>query len=336
MKATIHREGDRVWLGGVNGWSFREKQSSVHAAQEAAMQAVGEDVTYDYLLSVSGLAFRMQVSKKGLCPSSPHSFCGCQCVARSREALPWHVQIYEMKPGQTEKVQEARRAVVESIERGVPVQYGNEEDGIIIGFQRQGKEWICLHPLRDHGRKQFIATQWPWGVAVFTGRKTQAPTRRELGLGALQQAVQMARAEDAEAYFVGFKAWDHYISKLKGMETADEKTKSEALLGNAWIYECLASYRASASRYLRQAALEFESLALEHMIQAADLYDRISNNILRDEQLDTFTIAPYPRGPNDGKSWTAEMRLEQVRRLEAALPLERAAIAEIEAALRGR
>lgn len=62
------------------------------------MRAVGEDVAYDYLVGVSGLAFRMQVSKTNLCPSSPHSFCGRRCVARSTESLPWQVRVFELKP----------------------------------------------------------------------------------------------------------------------------------------------------------------------------------------------------------------------------------------------
>jgi hypothetical protein len=42
MKTTIHREDDRVWLERVRGWFVGDKESSVHAAQEAVMQAVGE------------------------------------------------------------------------------------------------------------------------------------------------------------------------------------------------------------------------------------------------------------------------------------------------------
>jgi hypothetical protein len=334
VNTTIHRKGDRIWLEGVKGWSLHEWPSSVHAAQAAVMSAVGEDISYDYLLGVSGLAFRMQVSKKTLCPSSPHSFCGYRCVARSREALPWQVRVFEMKPEQSEKVHEARQAVVGSIEHGVPVQYGNEEDGIIVGYQRKGDEWICLHPLRDRGQKPFIATQWPWGVAVFTQRKPQVLSRRELALGAREQAVTMGRTKDAEAYWVGFKAWDDYIARLKAIETADETTKSDALLGNAWIYECLASYRASAARYLREVAGEFEAPVAAYLTQAAALFEQISSKILCDEARPTIRIAPYPGGPNDGRFWTPEIRCEQVRRLETALPLEREAIGGIETALR--
>jgi hypothetical protein len=62
-----------------------------------------------------------------------------------------------IKPEDAEKVREARQAGVDSIEQGVPVQYGNEEDGIVIGYQRNGEDWICLHPLRDGGQKPFVA-----------------------------------------------------------------------------------------------------------------------------------------------------------------------------------
>ena len=103
MNTTVHREGDRVWLEGVKGWHPGDKESSVHAAQEAIMQAVGEDVTYDYLLGVSGLAFRMQVSKNGLCPSSPHSCCGYGCHSRSVAALPWKVRVFAVKPDQADR-----------------------------------------------------------------------------------------------------------------------------------------------------------------------------------------------------------------------------------------
>lgn len=275
----------------------------------------------------------MQVSKQAFCPSSPHSFCGYKCVARSTEALPWRVRVFEMKPEETERVREARQAVADSIEVGVPVQYGNEEDGIVIGFQRRGEQWTCLHPLRDRGQKPFVETQWPGGVVVFTQRKPHMSERRELVIGALRQAVQMARTEEAERYWVGFRAWDDYIARLKAMDTADEKTKSQALLGNGWIYECLAGYRASAARFLCEIAREFESQVAACLTQAADLYEQISSRVLRDEHRDTAAIAPYSGGLEDRKLWTAAQRGDQVRRLEEALPLERDAIAKLEIAL---
>ena len=333
MRTVVRRENGRVWLDGVSGWFVGDRESSVHAAEAAAMEALSEEISYEYLVGVSGLAFRMQVSKDGLCPSSPHSFCGYPCHPRSSQALPWKLRIIEVKPEDVDGVAEARQAVVESIERGVPVQYGSEEDGLIVGYQEDGEEWICFHPLQKGGTKTFVETNWPWGLALFTERKEEQPSKRELALGALQQAVEMAQAEEAEGYHVGFAAWDAYLERLRFLQTADEDIQKGDMLGNSWIYECLAQYRGAAAQYLRDIAGEFAPQVGEHLLKAASLYERMSSQVLQDEEHCMITIAPLPWSLQEGESWTGEMRAQEIRRLEAALSLEREALQEIEHAL---
>jgi hypothetical protein len=333
MKTTVHREDDRVWIEGVSGWFVGDRESSVHAAEAAVMEALGEDIGYEYLVGVSGLAFRMQVSRDGLCPSSPHSFCGYPCHARSSQALPWKLKIFEVKPEETDRVREARQAVVESIDRGVPAQYGSEEDGIIVGYQKGGAEWICFHPMRQGGNQTFVETAWPWGIALFTERRAELPDRRELARGALEQAVVMAATEEADSYYLGLRAWDDYLAKLRALHDADEETRQGAMLGNSWIYECLAQYRGAAGCYLRDIADEFSPLVASHLRTAAGLYARMSGEVLQDSEHCLITVAPLPWSLKEGQAWTNETREEQIRRLERALPLERAAIQEIESAL---
>jgi hypothetical protein len=238
-----------------------------------------------------------------------------------------------VKPDNAQGVAEARRAVVQSIDRGVPVQYGSEEDGVIVGYQKGGAEWICLHPYRDGGKKTFVETKWPWGVAVFTERKDAIPARRDLALEALKQAVEMSKAGESGAYFIGFKAWDVYIERLSALDGADDKARRDSMQGNAWIHECLAQYRDAAARYLRAVASEFGPQAAPHLRKAAECYDKLANHVLRDAQHCVVTVAPYPWTLKQGESWTAETRQGQIQRLKAALPLEREALAEIEKAL---
>jgi hypothetical protein len=325
MNSGVRHEGDRVWIEGTAGWSFREKQSSVHAAQEAVMQALGEDVHYSYLLGVSGLAFRMQLSEEGLCPSSPHSFCGFKCVARSVQALPWKVRILEIPTEKQTQVQEGRRAVTRSIDRGVPAQYGNEEDGIIVGYRKGGAEWICYHPFHGEGQP-FIETEWPWGVVLFTERKEELPSRRFLALEALQQALDMATCGKTDTYFVGFEAWMQYIERLRALEEADEATLIALSMGNAWIYESLVRSRAHAAIYLREVANELPPAAASSLSRAADLYQEMSAEMLSDARNDPRAIAPYPAMLKRGADWTSQMRRDQVLRLERALGLERQAL----------
>ena len=310
---------------GVKGWSFVDKASSVHAAAETVMRAVGNDVRCDYLVGMSGLAFRMQVSKDSLCPSSPHSRCGDQCTERSAQALPWDITVFEVKPDEADKVNEARKAIVASIDRGVPVQYGNEEDGVIVGYRKNGNELVCFNPWKDGGRKTYIEKRWPWDVLVYTGPKKEVPSKRALAVGALKQAVQMAETEEAGKYYVGFKAWQAYIDVLTALDKADKKTRNDAQQGNSWIYECLVSYRNSASRYLREIAPEFNTDIAQHLLKAADLYADMANRILRDETHSTIAIAPHA----GAGTWTADMRKEQTARLNKALPVEREAIEQI-------
>lgn len=337
MKTTVHRDGDRVWLEGVEGWFVGQKESSVHAAQEAIMKAVGEDVPYAYLLGVSGLAFRMQVSRKGLCPSSPHSFCGYECHQRSFQSLPWQGKVYGLFEAPPEKAAEARAAVVESIDRGVPVQYGSEEDGLIVGYQKGGEEWLCLHYFHDAGMKEtFVETKLPWGLVVFTGPKEQPPDRETLAVEALRQAVEMAQTpvvdEGGGGYAVGFAGWEELIGRLEFLATADEKTVAGDQHGNAWIYESLVQYRRAAGWYLREIAPRFAPPVDGHLRKAARLYARMADEVLTDPEHCILTVAPYP-GDAERGPWTVEKRQEELRRLEAALPLEREAISEIEKAL---
>jgi len=319
----VHRDSDRVWLEGVCGWSWRDKRSSIQAAQAAVVHACGEAVSYEYLVGVSGLAFRMQLSKEGFCPSSPHAFCGFQCVARSTQALPWNVRVYSGKPEQTEHVREIRQAILASIDRGVPVQYGSEEDGIIVGHRKGGEEWLCLHPMREAGTKMFVETTLGWGIAVFTARKAELPDRRALAEAALEQAVEMAGTREAGGYLAGFEAWEQYIARLGSLEDADDRAKREALLGNGWIFACLAQHRACAASCLREISGEFAGPAAESLEKAADLYERIATQVLTDQR----------QAFSGWDQWRGELRQEQIQRLQNALPLERQAIAEIEQAI---
>jgi hypothetical protein len=333
MKTTVKREDDRVWLEGVGGWFVGDQESSVHAAQAAVMQAVGEDISYVDLLGASVLAFRMQVSKDGLCPSSPHATCGCECVEGALNALPWQVQGYSASPDDSADVEMVRQAVVDSINRGVPVQYGSEEDGVIVGYQQEGEAWICLHPMHQGGSEKFVETTWPWGIAIYTQPKPRVPSKRGLALGALKQAVEMSEAEQAEGYYLGFTAWDNYLAKLRGLQEAEDQVCQDSMLGNSWIYENLVQSRRYAALYLRDVAEEFGAETADHLRKAADLYEQMATQTLCDSEHCVIAIAPLPWSLKEGESWTTEMRADQIRRLEVALPLERAALQEIRAAL---
>jgi len=333
-KATVRREGDTVLIEGVQGWGPGDRASSVHAAQAAILAAVGEDVSYTDLVGASALAFRMQVSNV-LCPSSPHPWCGEQCITGSNNNIPLQVRVFEVKADDAEGVAAARKAVMESIDRGVPVQYGSEEDGIVVGYQKGGASWLVLHPQRNGGTKVVQYDGWPWGVAVYEGRKMNMPSRHDVAVAAVEKAVMMARTPTAPKgdYFLGFRAWEFWIDKLASLKDDDQKALNEAIQGNSWIYTTLFEYRAVGADYLRSAAGGFKPQAAEHINAAADIYEKMAKEVLTDPDHCALTVAPTAWSLQQGQKWDQAMRDDQLRRMKAAFPMEQQAIAELAEAL---
>jgi len=323
LTATLRRDGERVWLDGVKGWHVGEKQISVHAAMEAVLRAAGEEISYEYLVGVSGLAFRLQVSFDGLCPSSPHPACGFQCLELARAASPRQLEslnAYQVEGAEKQAVLDKVKA---SIDRGIAVQYGAEEDGVVVGYQ-QDAELLCLHPYKDH-ETPFVETEWPWSFYLYTEKKAEAPDRHALPIASLRQAVAMARRPSHEGYWLGFRAWEEFIDKVKALNQADR--------GNAWIFECLCANRKTAAAYLREIAEDFPPEIASHLLIAADRYEQMVACALCADGRSSVEIAPYPWMLKDGETWGDEARRAQIQRLQAAYPLERQAIAELEKAV---
>lgn len=333
MTAQLIKENDKVVIKNVHGWFVGDKESSPHAQQEVVMQATGDSRDYDYYVGVSGLAFRMQISKDGFCPSSPHPNCGYKCN-RAEQLYPWTMETYSCKPDETEKVKEIRKRIVESINRGIPVPYGSEEAGVIVGYQKNGEELIAYHPMHDGGKTQFIEKNWPWGFDVFGNAKKSVPAEKQLFIESIKQAIEMFGAKESGTYYVGFNAWDNMIKKLEDLNSADDKARQAAIMGNSWIYECLASHRRSAAKYLRRIAPEFPKEPQTHLLNAAQAYSEIAEKILTGKEC-VLTIAPPPWFLKDGQVWSNDMRKEEIRRLKMAFGLEKKAVDELKLAVKG-
>ena len=333
MKLKVNHEDDRVWLEGIEGFGFEDYGSSVHGAQATILEALGTPLSYEYLLGISGLAFRMQVFKDALCPSSPHSCCGYNCISRSTKTSPWELKIFEVKSEDEEGVRELRDAVKLSIDNGRPLQYGTIEDGIIVGYQKDGEEWLCYDPLQQNGKKIVIETEIPWGVVEFVSKKDSLPSKNELAVESLKQAVEMAHQEDADEYWLGFRAWEEYIKYLQKLNENNELIKKDDMMGNAWIYECLISYRLHAVNYLRGLSQGFYEDVELLLLNAADFYEKMVTEKLLDEQGCFTDFVPYPWMQEKEKAWTNKMREEEISWLQEGLIWEKKAIAEIEKAL---
>jgi hypothetical protein len=83
--------------------------------------------------------------------------------------------------------------------------------------------------------------------------------------------------------------------------------------------------------FLRQIATDFGAQSATHLRAAVDQYETLAQKHLCSRC--PTEIAPMPHMLKKGQAWTQEMRNAQADILTAALPFERAALAEIEKAV---
>ena len=157
----VKREGNHVWLEGVEGYSTAEYASSVHGSQARILQCLGEKIDYDDLICYGAFAFRVGVHT-GMCPSASHPCCGVDCMSPSNRSLPWKQRFFGSFPWSEPKEDrdafeaEARAAVKDSIDRGVPVHYGSEEDGLIIGYADEGRRVVVRASVSQERRRALL------------------------------------------------------------------------------------------------------------------------------------------------------------------------------------
>ncbi|MBN1434442.1 hypothetical protein JW921_06750 [Candidatus Fermentibacterales bacterium] len=345
MRTEVRREGGKVWLEGISGFSPADCASSVHGAQARMLRALGDPLSYEDLVCYGGFAFRVCVHER-MCPSAAHPACGFDCIGSGLRAIPWRGKVFEIPPagrGMDDRESfeaEAYSAVRDSIDRGVPVQYTAEEDGLIIGYADEGRRWWCLHPYHEWGEKAFwhdeadgfSGGKWPWMIGIWTDpvpEKERVPAR-DLTLAALQQAVEMWKAGKRDEYYLGDAAYGHWLAWLEGVDSGAVEDPSAGMRGNGWCFDVLTSSRRIAGEWLGRKAAGIGGDAGRYLGSAAECYRRISE-ICSESLRCSWDLAP---GPERAGEWDSELRRQQMSRLESSRRLDGGAIDAIAAALR--
>ena len=263
----------------------------------------------------------------------------------STRAVPWQMRLFESFPWGKKRDDRAAfeaetcAAVKESIDRGIPVHYGSEEDGLIVGYADAGRRWWCVHPYHKGGSeafwhdeaKGFAGGKWPWAIVVWTEPKPDAErvSDRDLTIAALKQAVEMWNTEKRQAYFCGEAAYTHWLGWLSDVERGKVDDPKAGMQGNGWCFDVLVHSRRIAGRWLKRKADEFDGVTATQLHVAAEHYAQIPEVCMKGVKC-PWDLALAPERVAD---WTSELRQTQTARLEAAREHDRAAVAAIEKAL---
>lgn len=333
-KATVMRNDGRVWIGELEElrWDWSQTNSTLRSLA-IALRTVGEDVSYEYLMGASGLAFRLQLHDVW-CPSSPHICCGWNGgLPLVRQALPLQLDSMEAKSEDTAGVTAICKAVTASIDTGVPVLFGSEEDGLLVGYEKGGDVLLC-HSYWKMRRPEWSAMdKWPWGFGLLRARD-DAPDRKACIRRSLEAAVTLWVSPRQGDYDCGRAAWERWIRELR-----DEKLLSSLegepyrvrMQGNAHIFHSLVDARNCAAAYLSAVAPALDGASRQHVEAARDLYRTMADDVFGHDDADR--IAPFAGKPGESPAWTQEQRNRQAEILARALELEKQAVAELTYAL---
>ena len=315
-------------------WGGGHKENSVVGALEAALRAIGEEIPYEFLMGVSGGAFRIQMHQPKWCPSAPHANCGLRLYDTLAAALPY--EFVQLGAEQGNGARRAPEALIDSIDQGVPAFWSHEEESLVVGYDKQGQE-VLLRPYAaqkegyvPHSVDELLSG---WGGFEVLRKKAERPERRESLIRSLEIALEFANTkvapggspDPAGEYACGFAAYECWIEQLRD----GIPREGQEMCGNAHSFYSLIDARAAAASYLEAIAPEFEGEAGERLSRAGELYHEIGKILTRRNPVE---LAPQPWFPA-AKSWNQDLRNEQAELLEEAMGVERRALVEIEGAL---
>ena len=235
----------------------------------------------------------------------------------------------EVKGDDPAGVATAKQRVRQSIDRGVPVIAGSEEDGIIVGYEDDGQT-LLWHSYYKGSRSEWgPMDKWPWGLGLLQVRE-DPPDINASHRRSLETAVTLWTTQKHGNYYSGRAAYEKWIRELRDEDffrKLDKGAIRGRMQGNAHIYSCLVDARSCAAKYLQAAAQTANTASRKHLQEAAGLYDKMVKNHLASRPLQE--IAPFPRRMKEGESWTQDQRNAQAEILSSALELEEQAIAEL-------
>ena len=306
------------------GGSFWTRQDSFMACFTEVLRCAGRDVTYAEVVGMSGAAFKLTTGEDNWCPSQAICDVGADCPDQALAAFGFAREMIDLNEDKNpDGMAKARKAIVESIDRGLPVMYMDGERSLVVGYRDGGKTFVCrVYAGEEPGYKDMPKLRGMIGDAWFVEvlrREGDPPKRRAAVVESLRNALRLARTPSlGKGTTNGLAAYETWIKKLKN------PPQKPNLHGHAYVSSILLTSRQAAADYLRQIADEFEPDAAKRLRAAADRYERVSKRMW-----DNRGLMEYPWD----KSWTAENRAKEAEMMLADLTDERAAVAEIEGAL---
>ena len=217
MAADIVETDDRIFIDDIPPMKYGEnKDNAFIRSVQLSLNALGENFSYEYLMGISGAAFRLHFDP-GWCPSSVDPTCGYDVSKVIFESLGYSSDFDKINHHSFEDIKSLYKKIKTQIDLTRPIVainlMGQMEWGIITGYLKNEPGILC-RTFFDKTEEYSLAERAPW-LNFFIGEKKQSFLSDDLFLKSMEIAVKLAKTKKFDEYYSGFAAYEKWISKVK-------------------------------------------------------------------------------------------------------------------------
>lgn len=301
-------------VGPIRGFAKGRDHTLIHCL-ELVLEAMGREISYDDLMGISGMAFRLQYRGDRWDVGNPDPLVGENCVDALMSAIGIKHETRVVPQNELAEAAALRREIKQNIDDGMPVLAANiiepEDWGIITGYRADHK-WLCRSYNGGALESDRLANGWPTAI-IFLKKNTPRPPPLQAHAASLRRAVELFERRKSGSYALGASAFDFWCQSLQTVQ------RRNYIHPNVWTYITLMDARSAAVRYLRSIAFEFGPDE-HYVLQAADYYDQ-EVRLLQDGYQYVPSEKDYPTSLPP-----AHFRQRQIEVLRKAKDLEKKAV----------
>jgi hypothetical protein len=279
MASEIIETSERVYIGNIPPMRYGENMDNTFVRSvQLSLNALGEDYTYDFLMGISGAAFRLHFHPDW-CPSSADATVGFDVSRILFKSLGYNAEFVTIDDNSFKDIRSLYGKIRPQIDLGRPIVAINLKEcpdwGIITGYLKN-KPGILCRTYFDETEDYSLAEHAPW-LNFFIGEKDNALDMDKLLVNSLKTAVQLAKTGNYETYKSGFSAYDLWIKKLiELLGSSDLKVLAERMEINFVILNILLDSRRSAVSFLKTIN---ESDRIRTAEKVIEIYKEIVNQL---------------------------------------------------------
>jgi len=314
MKSAVVEKKDKVFIDKIPRLKWGEStDNSFIKSTQFSLNALGENYSYEFLMGISGAAFRLHFNPDW-CPSSADSTTGFDVSRVLFKSLGYKSKLHSIDDNNFDDIKSLYQKIIAQINLGIPIIAINlkvcPEWGLITGYLKNRPGILC-RTYFDKSDEYSLAEHAPW-LSFFIGEKGQPLDEDELFINSLKIAVQLAKTDEFGKYKSGFSAFEKWIEELKKQLASIKSKKFEEHEVNLTIFYYLLDSRQAAVRYLASMNDKMKKgyLILDNYMEEVELLKNTQKNIL-------------PSFESEPKNWTEDILNKQIDILTQILKIEK-------------